>query len=1224
MKRPNACGFYYDFAVTAFTAVAAAAFGQNDEYKTGQGQSSKAAQILSTRTARQESISRQPQCRPWLISKHPSFSQNLALPTPNSSHALAATNFISPLTSFATLSDPNWLVPDPSIAVGQNHVLAAVNSKLAFYTKSGDTLFATTLEAWFEPILPLSDYDCGPYQPQFLYDHFDDRWIMTALATDTGRGKSFLLLAVSAAGDSIENWYAWALDMSKNGSIDSGLQAYDLKLGLGANTIFLSTNQFAGTQFQYAKIRMLPLSDVLSGSILHWWDVWDLRNRRQLRPAFSVVPALCFDQVTSVFGVETGADKDSVLTRWEMIPDFPAKPFLESDTIHIHPYTSTDSTSQPTPAPPLNISDARVQAAIFRNGKLWVTFSTKGFGITARCSQIHVVGYDIGGGFKTFDEARTIDVLSHFMPGLAVDGLDNLGLFYYSSSQDSFPSFEALTHDATKPDDAFPEARAVIRKSRQSLISQQEGQTFWGSHVGMALDPSDEKTFWGVGEVVSDQSAQQWLAWIGATALPKFQPNLQIDGDATQTLVVRGVEQNKFLTISNLGEVFVGKTSLGAYFSTDASWSRANDTLLSETSFPALNAGALESFSFKYTIASNISSKQGYVLFVIDHHEQIPEPNENDNILIQPAIIVDPLVCDLDLQQPREAQQLCAEKIRIEAVPMIKGGQGPYTLLECSLNNVPASVCSDTLIVHEFQLSPGENRFTARLIVRDALGLRDTCETSIRAQKALPLTITAEILTPKPRAFFCDNEITVTGAAKISGGAAPRNDSCWVNGTLVDIVSDTFMLTMNLPSGRSNLTLFCSTRDSCGSFARAADTVSVVIEGIAPLQPELKLIQPSANAKVCGDQMDLVLLADFSGGAPPVKRSCLINDSTIVVASDTIRHLLKLNAGKNIFEVICTFSDSCGRSISDTVSLEIIADPTPPLVKWSYAPFYPYIKGYLRDSETGIASIQASVLVNARLSYDSFSPGQDSVAFRIDPIDATRPIGFLFSATNVAGCVTVVDPLIVRLSGDQNGNLVNLNVPSYDHFFNIENHGLAQITLRAAGKEYRFIASSERTGREGDTFYVPVEGGFTLDIKELWSEDELAVMLIGSGQSEQYAYIIFSDRPWNFTTALEEQPRESAMPEHYALHPCYPNPFNPATNIRFEIPRGKAEAVSLKIYNLQGQLMTTLADGPAPSGVHELSWHGVDHRGAQVSSGAYFCVLRAKGFHAVRKMLLAR
>lgn len=764
----------------------------------------------------------------------------------------------------------------------------------------------------------------------------------------------------------------------------------------------------------------------------------------------------------------------------------------------------------------------------------------------------------------------------------------------------------------------------MIRKSQQSLISQVGGQVFWGRHVGVALDPSDEKTFWGIGEVVSDQSAQQWLAWIGATALPKFQPNLIIDGDKAPALILRNEEQIKHLTVSNLGEVFAGKTRLGAYFSIDTSWSRASDALLADTSFPALNFGVSDEINFKYAIGPNISSKQGHVLFVIDHHEKMTESDENDNVLIQPVTIADSLVCALSFRQPHEAQQLCAEKIRVEVVPSIKGGQGPDTLLACSINNVPANVCSDTLIAHEFQLLPGENRFTARLIVRDALGLQDTCEKSIQVQKPLPLTITAEILTPKPGAFFCDNEIAVKGVVKISGGAPPRNDSCWVNGALIDLASDTFMVTTVLPSGFSNLILFCSARDSCGSFTSAADTASVIIEGIAPLQPELKLIQPSANAKVCGNQIDLLLFAGFSGGAPPVKRTCLINDSTIIVTSDTISHTLKLQPGQNAFTVICTFSDFCGRSISDTVSWEIIADPTPPIVKWSYSPFYPYIKGFIRDPETGIATIQTSVLVNAKLSYDNFSPGADSVAFRIDPNDATRPIGFLFSASNMAGCITVVDPLIVRLSGDQNGNLVTMNVPSFDHFFNIENHGLAQITLRAAEKEYRFIASRERAGREGDIFYVPFEGGFTLDIKELWREEELAVTLIGSGQAEQYAYIIFSDRPWNFTTALEEQPREGPLPDHYALHPCYPNPFNPATNIRFEIPQGKSGAVSLRIYNLQGQLVTTLSDGPAPPGVHELTWYGVDHRGAPVSSGVYFCVLRTKGFNAVRKMLLAR
>ena len=96
----------------------------------------------------------------------------------------------------------------------------------------------------------------------------------------------------------------------------------------------------------------------------------------------------------------------------------------------------------------------------------------------------------------------------------------------------------------------------------------------------------------------------------------------------------------------------------------------------------------------------------------------------------------------------------------------------------------------------------------------------------------------------------------------------------------------------------------------------------------------------------------------------------------------------------------------------------------------------------------------------------------------------------------------------------------------------------------------------------------------------------------------------------------------SQLPETFTLHQNYPNPFNPTTTIRFEVPI--PSQVSLRIYNIMGQEVSTLTQSWFPIGSHSLVWNGKDHRGAPVSAGVYIYRLQAQGFQKTRKMVLLK
>ncbi len=96
----------------------------------------------------------------------------------------------------------------------------------------------------------------------------------------------------------------------------------------------------------------------------------------------------------------------------------------------------------------------------------------------------------------------------------------------------------------------------------------------------------------------------------------------------------------------------------------------------------------------------------------------------------------------------------------------------------------------------------------------------------------------------------------------------------------------------------------------------------------------------------------------------------------------------------------------------------------------------------------------------------------------------------------------------------------------------------------------------------------------------------------------------------------------SGLPTVVALHDNYPNPFNPITNIKFDLPR--SSHVKLAIYDVAGRLVKTLVDEVKPAASHSELWDGTDRTGRRVASGTYYYVLQTEGFSATHKMMLVK
>jgi hypothetical protein len=97
---------------------------------------------------------------------------------------------------------------------------------------------------------------------------------------------------------------------------------------------------------------------------------------------------------------------------------------------------------------------------------------------------------------------------------------------------------------------------------------------------------------------------------------------------------------------------------------------------------------------------------------------------------------------------------------------------------------------------------------------------------------------------------------------------------------------------------------------------------------------------------------------------------------------------------------------------------------------------------------------------------------------------------------------------------------------------------------------------------------------------------------------------------------------QSDVPNDFLLEQNYPNPFNPSTTIRYYL-KEKAQA-KLTVYDLLGQKIQILVNGPQEQGKKNISWDGRDLRGNPVASGIYIYRLEAGDFVQSRKMILLK
>ena len=91
----------------------------------------------------------------------------------------------------------------------------------------------------------------------------------------------------------------------------------------------------------------------------------------------------------------------------------------------------------------------------------------------------------------------------------------------------------------------------------------------------------------------------------------------------------------------------------------------------------------------------------------------------------------------------------------------------------------------------------------------------------------------------------------------------------------------------------------------------------------------------------------------------------------------------------------------------------------------------------------------------------------------------------------------------------------------------------------------------------------------------------------------------------------------TAAPDETSLTDVYPNPVSASTSVSFYV--GQTKNLSLKVYDVSGRLITTLADGSFEEGDYEITWNA-----AEVTSGIYFLRMQTEGYSENLKLIVQK
>ncbi|MGV3616197.1 MAG: dockerin type I repeat-containing protein [Fimbriimonas sp.] len=446
----------------------------------------KFAKQIDTANYKTTRSPRNPQFPDWMYTV---FEPN-KLPVGKSVSATQPT----PKVQWPAIDFTTWDPPDPSLAVGKNHVVAVVNSSLSFHTRSGTQQFQQPFQTF------LSSLGTGTFlfDPKAFYDRLSDRFFVVVLEQEDSSLTSKVIVAVSDDGNPNGTWFKYRFEsrITVNGVnfwLDYPGFGYNRDaIAVCGNMFEFNTPQpsFAGVLFL-----MADKTPMLTGAAV------TVRYILDNNAITGQIVQVTDPNETRIFAVNR--QNTQFLKVHALTNPASATPTQTATFVQVPEGVGPGVNAWSTPGE-LDSLDGRLFNLNYRNGRITTAHAIHhgDFNIKVRWYELNLGAWPSSGNVTLAQSGEVIapNTSTDFhMPAIGQNVFGDISILFTRSAA-TIPA-DMMVASRKLGDAAGSMGTPTLMQSSQS--AGYGGATFhrWGDYFDVNIDPLDDVTFWGIGMV---------------------------------------------------------------------------------------------------------------------------------------------------------------------------------------------------------------------------------------------------------------------------------------------------------------------------------------------------------------------------------------------------------------------------------------------------------------------------------------------------------------------------------------------------------------------------------------------------------------------------------------------------------------------------------------------------------------------------------------------------
>ncbi len=426
------------------------------------------------------------------------------------------------------------LPPDTNGDVGPNHYVEWVNSSFAMFDKTGNIVLGPANGNTLWQTAPITDpcRTSNDGDPIVQYDHLADRWLLTQFALPNfPSGPFFQCIAVSATNDPTGSYHLYTFQVSPN-----KLNDYP-HFGVWPDGYYMTVNQFdanQGLSFAGTGFYVFDRAKLLAGDPSATFQVFEQPGFGGILPADldGPVPPSGSPNFLATFDDDAFSSGPDAIQIWKFHVDWttPANSTLTGPVvINAAPLDSLICNASRGQCIPQKSTSVKLESI---SDRLMYRLQYRNFGTHEALVLSHTVDagsgraglrwYEVrdpGGSPSIFQQGTfaPADGLHRWMGSVAMDKAGNLAAGYSVSNASSFPSIRYTGRQVTDPAGTLPQGEVVMKEGGGSQTS---ASARWGDYSMMAVDSTDDCTFWYAQEYLASTSNASWRTRIGSFRFP--------------------------------------------------------------------------------------------------------------------------------------------------------------------------------------------------------------------------------------------------------------------------------------------------------------------------------------------------------------------------------------------------------------------------------------------------------------------------------------------------------------------------------------------------------------------------------------------------------------------------------------------------------------------------------------------------------------------------------